>query len=231
MIAVIGTPSGRLANGVVLASGRASRIALAAARAGRLVQLVGKTGDDPTADGLLLDLARGGVGHVALLRDPTRATPLEASRAPGHEDGDADGDEDGGVGREVDGEKTARGTDTVPLDAPVLDVGDVDLGLRYLMQVDVLVLADASQPEIVKVVVDAARWGEATLLLVVGPGSTVSDDLPPDAIVFEAPATDPDGIFAEFVGSFAAALDDGAEPGAAFRTAITSDGWTEATED
>ena len=231
MIAVIGTPSGRLANGVVLASGRASRIALAAARAGRLVQLVGKTGDDPTADGLLLDLARGGVGHVALLRDPTRATPLEASRAPGHEDGDADGDEDGGVGREVDGEKTARGTDTVPLDAPVLDVGDVDLGLRYLMQVDVLVLADASQPEIVKVVVDAARWGEATLLLVVGPGSTVSDDLPPDAIVFEAPATDPDGIFAEFVGSFAAALDDGAEPGAAFRAAITSDGWTEATED
>ena len=223
MIAVIGTPSGRLANGVVLASGSASRIALAAARAGRLVQLVGKTGDDPTADGLLLDLARGGVGHVALLRDPTRATPLEASRAPG--------DEDSGADHKVDGEQTATGTDTGPLDAPVLDVGDVDLGLRYLMQVDVLILADASQPEIVKVVVDAARWGEATLLLVVGPGSTVSDDLPPDAIVFEAPATDPDGIFAEFVGSFAAALDDGAEPGAAFRAAITSDGWTEATED
>ena len=231
MIVVIGTPSGRLANGVVLASGSASRIALAAARAGRLVQLVGKTGDDPTADGLLLDLARGGVGHVALLRDPTRATPLEASRAPGDEDGDTDGDEDSGADHEVDGEQTATGTDTGPLDAPVLDVGDVDLGLRYLMQVDVLILADASQPEIVKVVVDAARWGEATLLLVVGPGSTVSDDLPPDAIVFEAPATDPDGIFAEFVGSFAAALDDGAEPGAAFRAAITSDGWTEATED
>ncbi len=226
MIAVIGTPSGRLANGVVLASGIASRIALAAARAGRSVQLVGKIGDDPTADGVLLDLARGSVGHVALLRDPARATPLEASRAL--EDGDADGGDDGG--HEVDHDKIAAGTGSFPLDAPVLDVGDVDLGLRYLMQIDVLILADASQPEIVKVVVDAARWGEATLLLVVGPGSTVSDDLPPDAIVFEAPATDPDGVFAEFLGSFAAALDDGAEPGAAFRAAITSDGWTEATE-
>ena len=78
---------------------------------------------------------------------------------------------------------------------------------------------------------DAARWGEATLLLVVGPGMTVPDDLPPDAIVFEAPETDPDGVFAEFVGSFAAALDDGTEPGAAFRAAIVSDGWTEATKD
>ena len=229
MIAVIGTPFGRLVNGVVLAAGSASRIALTAARAGRLVQLVGKTGDDSTADGLLLDLARGGVGHAALLRDPARATPLEASRALPN--GDADGDEDGGVGHEVNGERTATGTDTGTLDAPVLDVGDVDLGLRYLTQIDVLVLAEPSQPEIVKVVADAARWGEATLLLVVGPGSTVPDDLPPDAIVFEAPETDPDGVFAEFVGSFAAALDDGTEPGAAFKAAIASDGWTEVTED
>ncbi len=227
MIAVIGTPSGRLVDGVVLAAGSASRIALAAARAGRLVQLVGKTGDDPTADGLLLDLTRGGVGHVALLRDPARATLLEASRAPEDEDGDGDGDDS----HDVDGQATPTGIDPGLPDTPALDVGDVDLGLRYLMQIDVLVLAEPSQPEIVKVVADAARWGEATLLLVVGPGSTVPDDLPPDAIVFEAPATDPDGVFAEFVGSFAAALDDGTEPGAAFRAAIASDGWTEATED
>ncbi len=208
MIAVIGTPSGRLVNGVVFAAGSASRIALAAARAGRLVQVVGKTGDDPTADGLLLDLARGGVGHAALLRDPARATPLEAVPAPEDEDGDGDGD--GDDGHEVDGQATATGTDPGVLDAPALDVGDVDLGLRYLTQIDVLVLAEPSQPEIVKV---------------------VPDDLPPDAIVFEAPETDPDGVFAEFVGSFAAALDDGTEPGAAFKAAIASDGWTEATKD
>ncbi len=227
MIAVIGTPSGRLVNGIVFAPGSASRIALAAARAGRLVQVVGKTGDDPTADGLLLDLARGGVGHAALLRDPARATRLEAVPAPEDEDEDEDEDD----GHEVDGQATATGTDPGVLDAPALDVGDVDLGLRYLTQIDVLVLAESSQPEIVKVVADAARWGEAMLLLVVGPGTTVPDDLPTDAIVFEAPETDPDGVCAEFVGSFAAALDDGTEPGAAFKAAIASDGWTEATED
>ena len=225
MIAVIGTPSGRLVNGVVLAAGSASRIALAAARAGRLVQLVGKTGDDQIADGVLSDLARGGVGHVALLRDPARATPLDASSAPEDEDGDGDD------GHEMDGPATATGTDPDLLHSLVLDVGDVDLGLRYLMQIDVLVLAEPSQPEIVKVVADAARWGEATLVLVVGPGTSVPDDLPPDAIVFEAPETDPDGVFAEFVGSFAAALDDGTEPGEAFRTAMATDGWTETTED
>ena len=225
MIAVIGTPSGRLVNGVVLAAGSASRIALAAARAGRLVQLVGKTGDDQIADGVLSDLARGGVGHVALLRDPARATPLDASVAP------EDEHEDGDDGHEMDGQATATATAPDLLDAPALDVGDVDLGLRYLTQIDVLVLAEPSQPEIVKVVADAALWGESTLVLVVGPGTSVPDDLPPGAIVFEAPATDPDGVFAEFIGSFAAALDDGTEPGEAFRAAVATDGWTETTAD
>ena len=140
-------------------------------------------------------------------------------------------DEGGDDGPEMDGQATATGTDPDLLDAPALDVGDVDLGLRYLTQIDVLVLAEPSQPEIVKVVADAARWGEATLVLVVGPGMSVPDDLPPGAIVFEAPPTDPDGVFAEFVGSFAAALDDGTEPGEAFRAAMATDGWTETTED
>jgi hypothetical protein len=49
--------------------------------------------------------------------------------------------------------------------------------------------------------------------------------VPADAIVFEAPASDPDGTFASFVGSFAAALDDGEDPGKAFRSTIEADGW------
>ena len=44
-------------------------------------------------------------------------------------------------------------------------------------------------------------------------GSAVPDGLPADAVVFEAPDDDPDGVFADLVGSFAAALDDGVEPG------------------
>ena len=54
----------------------------------------------------------------------------------------------------------------------------------------------------------------------------VPDDLPRDAIVFEAPDEDPDGVFAEMVGAFAAALDDGADPAVAFRSTVEAEGWT-----
>src|SRR4051812_796601 len=77
MIVVIGSPIGRVSDGAISAAGMSSRIALAAARTGAAVQVVGKTGDDATADSVVLDLARGGVGHVALLRDGSRPTPLE----------------------------------------------------------------------------------------------------------------------------------------------------------
>ena len=81
MIVVIGSPIGRIADGAIAAGGSASRVALAAAAAGPVVQLVGRTGDDSTAEAVVLDLARGGVGHVALLRDPSRVTPLEPEPA------------------------------------------------------------------------------------------------------------------------------------------------------
>ena len=63
------------------AAGTASQIALAAAASDRSVQLIGRICDDPTADAVLIDLARGGVGHVALLRDVSHPTPLEPSLA------------------------------------------------------------------------------------------------------------------------------------------------------
>ena len=66
------------------------------------------------------------------------------------------------------------------------------------------------------------------MILVVGAGQALPTGLPDDVVVFEAPATDPDGAFADLVGAFAASLDEGTEPGAAFRSSIASDGWTEA---
>src|SRR6476661_586577 len=71
-----------------------SRVALAAARGGAAVQVVGKTGDDETADGVVLDLARGGVGHVALLRDSARATPIEAALPDAVDEPESDEDPD-----------------------------------------------------------------------------------------------------------------------------------------
>ena len=66
------------------------------------------------------------------------------------------------------------------------------------------------------------------LILVVGAEAAMPDGLPDGAIVFEAPDDDPDGAFAGLVGHFAAAIDDGADPGTAFRGALADDGWTEA---
>ncbi|MDR3546372.1 MAG: PfkB family carbohydrate kinase, partial [Candidatus Limnocylindrales bacterium] len=79
MLAVIGSPSfvpGLTPDAAGEAGGLAAGVARAAAAAGAEVQLVGKVGDDPAGDAVLISLARGGVGHLALLRDAASATPL-----------------------------------------------------------------------------------------------------------------------------------------------------------
>jgi sugar/nucleoside kinase (ribokinase family) len=218
VIVVIGSPIGRIADGAIAAGGAASRVALAAAAAGHVVQLVGRTGDDPTAEAVVLDLARGGVGHVALLRDASRVTQLEPEPAIDLEPDDLDD-----VSASPAGEDRAVST-------PPLDAADVDLGLRYLTDFAVVVLAEPAGPDVVRVAADAARWAEARLVMVVAAGDSAPDGLPTDVIVFEAPGSDPDGVFATLVGDFAAALADGAELEEAFRASVASDGWSEAAE-
>jgi ribokinase len=78
MIVVLGRPrvyrpepDGDLAPG-----GLAVELALAAARAGADVELVGAIGDDPEGDRIVIELGRGGVGHAALMRDPATHTPF-----------------------------------------------------------------------------------------------------------------------------------------------------------
>ena len=218
MIVVIGSPIGRLRDLDVVAGGVAARVALAAAAAGSEVQLVGKTGDDPVADTVVLDLARGGVGHVALLRDPARATPMEAT-AP-----EELGPDDEALQVEA-ASKTAAGPDPSP--GPALEPADVDLGLKYLTDFRVVVLAEPVAREIVELVAEAARWGGSRLVMVLRSGATVADGLPADVVVFEAPSDDPDGLFANVVGTFAAGLDQGTDADVAFRASLGSDGWTD----
>jgi len=215
VIVVIGSPAGRLQDAEVVAAGTAARVALAAASAGRKVQVVGRTGDDAAADGLLLTLTRGGVGHVALLRDPVARTLIEPDLAV-EDTAPSSSDE-----AEMPPQPSERGT---------LDAADVELGLRYLTEFAVLVLAEPTSADVVRVVADAAGWNGAQLLMVVDAGADV-DGFPPDAIVFEAPADDRDGAFASLVGTFAAALDDGGIPGDAFRSSVEAEGWAEATPD
>lgn len=232
MIVVIGSPIGRFADDVIVAGGMASRIALAAAASGRIVQLVGRTGDDPTADSVVLDLANGGVGHAALLRDPGRATPLEPPPTDSAETIEDEAASEA-VTSEIDASMPPASADTAPdgSPGPTLEPADVDLGLRYLTDFAVVVLAEPAQPETIAIVADAAGWAEARMILVLASGASVPEGLPADAVIFEAPGADPDGAFAALVGHYAAALDDGAEPGEAFRTSVTTDGWSGATAD
>jgi hypothetical protein len=82
VIVVLGRPG-------LTADGRldrlAGRIAVAAAASGARVELVGSVGDDPDGEAVALELGRAGVGHAALLRDPTGTTPraeAEPARLP-----------------------------------------------------------------------------------------------------------------------------------------------------
>jgi ribokinase len=215
MIVVIGQPFLSVTEDGDTAGGLPARIAFAAAAAGADVQLVGKVGEDDAADAVLLALARGGVGHVAVLRDgggPTgRLEPLAEDSI--------DGDGYGGAP-----EPPAESVGGLQLEAP-----DVDLALRYLTDFAVVVLATPGE-DLARVVASAVNWAGAHLVAVVPIDEHEPPELPADSIVFEAPEVDPDGAFATMVGSFAAALDAGEAAGDAFRATVAAQGWTESAE-
>lgn len=207
MIVVIGQPALGRVDGEPVAAGSAARMALAAAARGAAVQLVGKVGEDPDGEALVLELARGQVGHVALQRDPAHPTPraVDPDDAPDSEDVTAP---PGG-----------------PSSSLKLDAADVELALRYLTEFRVVVLADELDPSAVRVAADATGWSNATLVAVVPAGRAEPAGLPPDAIVLGSPGDDADGAFDRLVGGLAAAIDAGADPQAAFRELVGSAGW------
>ena len=212
MIVVVGQPVLRSTSEGPVASGPAARIALSAASRGAAVQLIGKIGEDPAGDELLLALTRGSVGHVALLRDPTRETPRLEDRARGPAEA-------------VDDDESVPVEPADPARRPALDVGDIELGLRYLTEFRVIVSTEPLDGAVVRVVSEAAGWAGATIIALVPEGGREPDGLPDRAIVLASPPDDPDGTFARFVGEMAAAIDAGSEPAAAFRGAVAADGW------
>jgi sugar/nucleoside kinase (ribokinase family) len=208
VIVVIGQPAlGRL-DGEPVAAGSAARMALAAAARGASVQLVGKVGEDPDGEALVLALARGHVGHVAVQRDPAHPTPraVDLDDAP---------DSEAGMGPSGVG----------PSSGLTLDAADVELALRYLTEFRIVVLADELDPSAVRVAADATGWANGTLVAVVPAGRPEPAGLPADAIVLGSPGDDADGAFDRLVGELAAAIDAGADPQATFRELVESAGW------
>jgi hypothetical protein len=204
VIVVIGQPALGHIDGEPVATGSSARIALAAAARGAAVQLVGKVGEDADGEALVLALAQGHVGHVAVLRDPAHPTPLAGPAGD-----DAAGPDDGHA---------------VPA-GPGLDGADIELALRYLTEFGVVVLADDVDDAALRVATDAAGWSNATLIAVLPNGRSEPAGLPSDAIVLGSPADDAEGAFDRLVGELAAAIDAGGDPQAAFRELIGSAGW------
>lgn len=156
---------------------------------------------------------------MALLRDATRHTPRLVGSAEDSLAPDAD-DEVGGTPRIEPADAAQR---------PGLDVGDVELGLRYLTEFRVIVACDPLDAATARVVADAANWSTTTLMAIVPAGGPEPVSLPDDSIVLQAPASDPDGVFDRLVGELAAAIDSGADPQAAFRALLAGEGWEPAS--
>lgn len=222
MIVVIGplayVPAPDGAPGAV--AGLAAGIAEAAVGTGARVELATKVGDDAAGDALLIALARTGVGHAATLRDPSRPT---AARAVGEDDGpplvplDV---ETGGTDAALD----AGGGSAMPKDAPeVLDAGDIDLALGYLLDPRVIVLAQPVTDAAAAAAAQAAAFADATLIAVVEAGASIPPSLE-RAIVFERDSSETEEL-ATLVGRFAASIDAGSEASAAFAEARAALGW------
>ena len=197
MIVVVGNPLVRAAELGGGPAGAAALAALAAARAGSRVELVGKAGDDAPGDQLLLALARAGVGHVALLRDAAHPTPVvRRGERPGAAMATTELDDDAPSIEPADA--AAR---------PGLDAADVQLALRYLPDHRVVLVAEPQPDEILAVVADAAAYAGATLLVAVAPGWRGA--APDAALVVEADTSDPESQLPELLGAVAARVDQG----------------------
>lgn len=218
MIVVIGPTALRGEGSSATPDGLAGRIAQAAAADGSSVELVARIGDDRAGDVLLVALARAGVGHVAVLRDPTHPTAY----GPQADQPDLEA----AIDDQPEDERDAPAWIVAPGDAPGLDVADVGLALRYLTDFRVVVAVHPS-PEVAREAASAADWAGAHLVI----ATTTVDaapalDVPDGTLVLEvadpADDADPDSAVGARLGRYAAAVDRGDAPATAF-AALTAE--------
>lgn len=107
---------------------------------------------------------------------------------------------------------------------PRLDSGDVSLGLSYLSECRVLVIAEPLSAAANAVAAEAAAYHGAAIVALTEEGSAPEPGLPDSATIFAAPAGEQDA-FVELVARYAAALDAGEAPAEAFRRARDTAGW------
>jgi hypothetical protein len=113
---------------------------------------------------------------------------------------------------------------------PRLDAADIELGLRYVNDCRVLVIAEALEGAALAAAVDGATYHRAQLIVAAPRAASAAPQLPEDATVLAAPDED-DAAFAELVGRYAVQLDAGRGAADAWRDAISATGWEEAVGD
>ncbi len=112
---------------------------------------------------------------------------------------------------------------------PRLDASDVELGLRYLPECHVLVLAEPLAQDARRVASAAAAYHGAPLIVVLDAGQGPLEDLPDSATQLASPDGD-SAAFAALVGRYAAALEAGRPAPDAWHDALAGSGWEESGE-
>ena len=192
---------------------------------GSTVEIVGRAGEDPDGDALMLALARAGIGHVAVLRDPAHATAMVDEYA---------GRRRARGGRRLETSVTIRPDQAragLPrgrpppgrLSSPRTSRWGCTTSRRTASWSSRTTRRRRSAPS----AIEAATFAGAHLVLLVPP-TVAPADLPEagrSVTVLAAPAEHDEGAFARLVGSYAAALDAGSDPSAAFSLAVSAVGW------
>ena len=114
---------------------------------------------------------------------------------------------------------------------PRLDGQDVELGLAYLADYRVLVVAEPMDASVLHAAGRAAEFQGAALIVLVAAAAPSPPGLPDHATVLEMPAEgEGEGAFAALVGRYGAALDGGSAPEDAWRDALAAGGWESSAE-
>ena len=127
--------------------------------------------------------------------------------------------------RDPAGRTPVTGLEREPV--PRLDAQDVELGLRYLSEVRVLVLAEPLDGEAQAVALEGARYHGAEIIALVTSGSVPDPDLADAGTVLEAPPEDLEA-FVQVVARYAAGMEAGKSAAEAFREATDAVGWERA---
>lgn len=181
-----------------------ARIAVEAARHGARVELLSRIGDDAAGDRLVLELARRGVGHVAVLRE-ARATNIVPSAAAA--------DPDRSATEELLGWDVARPEHTsVP---SRLDAHDIALGLAYLAPIEVVVIDLESDPGSLEAAVAGAEFHGAHVLALVGNAEPATMSAAVTAV--QVPNGGGDPVVASVVATVAVAIAAGQDPSSALK--------------